>query len=138
MAKLYRDPQGGAFYDAFGGKLGEVEDIWFGDSFNRDAALNCCYATTDAASTAISADPATLSFTVKDCNWNPDALGVLKGEIGVYTPGTVDFVCNSDTSSVRDAIAELQKQIDELKAAPKAAQALRSALKTLQYKREVE
>ena len=44
MAKLYKNSNG-AFYDAFGGKLGTIEEIeeeWAGDTFNRDTTVAMC------------------------------------------------------------------------------------------------
>ncbi len=138
MAKLYRYEDGSAFYDAFGGTIGQVEEVEFrGDTFNRDA-LSCCIATADIAK-SISAEPATLSFTVKDCNWNSDALASLTG---ISDSNTVSCKTAADVNTVNDRFAELQKQIDELrdkvKVKVKVDSKLRNELHTLKYKREVE
>lgn len=147
MAKLYKTDNG-AFYDAFGGKIGEVEEVeveFGGDSFNR-STLTCSY---DTAS-AISAEPASLSFTVKNCDWNSDALEVLSGV--TYSKAdkcSNDFVCNGtikasdyciggSVDSLTNKLREMQEQIDELKSNYCATNKLCSALKTLQYKNEVE
>ena len=140
MAKMVRHPEGGAFYDAFGGKIGTVEDVWAGDTFTRDA-LNCCYiAATDSSidsditATAIAhADgTATLCSGTQVLGYNDN--GWLAADKA--TIGTIDI--KVDKSTFTDAIENLQAQIDALKAAPKATNKLRPALKTLQYKREVE
>ena len=139
MAKMYKYPEGGAFYDAFGGKIGEVEEIWAGDSFER-SALDCCYTTADTSNaiSAISAKPATLSFTVDNCNWNTDALATLaKGECIIGNSG-IEFKAVTDVDTVTDRFAELQKQIDELRDKIKVESKLRSELRTLKYTREVE
>lgn len=127
MAKLYRNPEGGGFYDAFGGKLGEVENIWCGDSFNRDSAI-CAY---DVAS-----------------NTTSDALVTARSLANATTP---NLYCSGNIQGVDLAIdgcdslsmelKKIQAQFDDLKKnfVPKtSAHDLRSALKTLQYKREVE
>lgn len=127
MAKLYRNPEGGAFYDAFGGKLGEVENIWCGDSFDRDSTI-CAYNVTDSAM--------------------DDKFIAAKGLANATTPnlycsGNIKGVdVNIDgCDSLSMELKKIQAQFDELKKnfVPKtSAHDLRSALKTLQYKREVE
>lgn len=133
MAKLYRHPEGGAFYDAFGGKIGEVEEVWVGDSFNRDTTY-CNY---------ISAtNSGELNFTAKNCNIIPDAfdspLYIAKGSVqeeeSILRVDDVYF----NTTSIKEKLCELQGQIDALKSACEAHNGIRAALKTLQYTREVE
>lgn len=141
MAKMVRHPEGGAFYDAFGGKIGTVEEVWAGDSFNRDA-LNCCY-TTAAGELAIDSSITAKAIAHADgtatlCS-GANVLGYNDNDwltTDKATIGTIDI--KVDKSTFTDAIANLQAQIDALKAAPKATNKLRPALKTLQYKREVE
>lgn len=117
------------YYDAFGGKIGEVEEVWAGDSFNRDTMD--CYYSTAGVSKGISTEPTTLSFTVNNCDWNADALASLTGT------NTVPFKVVADVDTVTDKFAELQKQIDELRDKIKVESKLRSELRTLRYVREV-
>ena len=129
MAKLYRNPEGGAFYDAFGGKLGEVENIWCGDSFDRDSTI-CAY---DVASNTMS-DAIVTARGLANANANMSNLycsGNIKG---------VDLAIDG-CDSLSMELKKIQAQFNELKKnfVPKTgAHDLRSALKTLQYKREVE
>ena len=145
MATIKKYNDGTVFYDAFGGKIGEtiVEKEWMGDSFNRDALM--CYATADCATSADST-AYTISSKSKGSNScsftatvDPSTFTSLKGDAG--TSGAI-FV---DTDSLRTAIDELQIRCDVLQAQIDAAKEratcttkLRSALKTLQYKSEVE
>ena len=140
MAKMVRHPEGGAFYDAFGGKIGTVEEVWAGDTFNRDA-LNCCYTTatdssigSDITAKAIAHADGTSTLTYGTANLMINDNGWLTADSGSI--GTIDI--KVDKSTFTDAIVNLQAQIDALKAAPKATNKLRPALKTLQYKREVK
>ena len=127
MAKLYRYPEGGAFYDAFGGKIGEIEEVWAGDSFNRDATI-CAY---DVATNTMS-----------------DAVVTAKG---LARANTGNLYCSSNIKdadvtidrcdSLSMELKKIQAQINDFKqnfVPKKDAHSLRSALKTLQYKREVE
>ena len=127
MAKLYRYPEGGGFYDAFGGKLGEVENIWCGDSFDRDSTA-CAYNVT-SSSTDDEFIIATGSANERTSN--------------LYCSGNIRGVdlAIDGCDSLSMELKKIQAQFDELKKnfVPKtSAHDLRSALKTLQYKREVE
>lgn len=127
MAKLYRNPEGGAFYDVFGGKLGEVENIWCGDSFDRDSTI-CAY---DVASNTMSDAIVTARGLASESTGNLCCSGNIKG---------VDVTING-YDSLSAELKRIQAQFDDLKKSfvPKtSAHDLRSALKTLQYKREVE
>lgn len=127
MAKLYRNPEGGGFYDAFGGKLGEVENIWCGDSFDRNATI-CAY---DVATNTMSDALVTARGLANESMGNLYCNGSIKG-VDVTIDG-----CDSLSAELK----KIQAQFDELKKnfVPKTgADDLRSALKTLQYKREVE
>ena len=112
MARLTRY-NGGAFYDAFGGKIGEVEEVWAGDSFDRDAA--CC-------NYVSAADSGELSFTVKS-------------DTDVFSPR---LAITTDSAYFNEKLCELQEQIDALKGTFKALKGIRAALKTLQYVREIK
>lgn len=126
-------------------KTGEA---WFGDSFDRSISLG----------------PGELSFTVNNCNINTDALSALTGYCdsdsytvasadcsiatdctgyavakGIQVDDNISIISSVDTLSNR--LNELSARIDDLKqnfVPKKDANKLRSALKTLQYKREVE
>lgn len=128
MAKLYRDPAGVTFYDAFGGKIGEVEEVWVGDSFDRNTAY-CNYVS--------AANSGELNMTVKNCNIIPDAfdspLSIAKGSVQAEEP-----ILRVDGATVKEKLCELQKQIDALKSTCEAHKGIRAALKTLQYTRELE
>jgi hypothetical protein len=101
MAKLYRDPQGGAF----GGKLGEVEDIWMGDSFNRGVEM--AYCTANASN-------------------------------NTYEKAVNNEVFSNKVDEMRSLIDKLSAEMQTLKQEKKVENQLRTKLKTLQYKREVE
>lgn len=45
MAKISSTLTNGQMYNEFGDKIGVYEEAFFGDSFNRSAAVNCCYVT---------------------------------------------------------------------------------------------
>ena len=45
MAKISTTLTNGQIYNEFGDKIGVCEEAFFGDSFNRSAAVNCCYVT---------------------------------------------------------------------------------------------
>ena len=121
-------------------------EAWFGDSFDRSIALG----------------PGELSFTVNNCAVNADALKELTGynDSGIYTI-TADCAKGLDSTayalascdningiagisavdSLTDRLDAVVAQVDALKqnfVPKKGAYELRSALKTLRYKREVE
>lgn len=117
-------------------------EAWFGDSFDRNIALG----------------PGELSFTVNNCAAT-DALKELTGynDSGTYTitadcaASTAYTLANCDNikgvvsinavDSLTDRLDAVVAQVDALKqnfVPKKGAYELRSALKTLRYKREVE
>lgn len=106
----------------------KTNEAYFGDSFNRDSTL-CSAANIHAT---VDDDVAT-----KAINWNYD---------GHYGINTLNELCNyaatmTDVETVSNKFDELQAQIDDLKKkleTRKEYSELRSALKTLHYKREVE
>ena len=131
------------YYDAFGGKISEVEEVWAGDSFNRNGLSYCCAVDdiSNATAKCIGAEPATLSFTVKDTNWNKDALDQIAYGKNVANNVTLcidDIQFNSEVDSIKGLLDKLQEQINELKATSKADNKLRVELRTLKYVREVE
>lgn len=123
-------------------KTGEA---WFGDSFDRSISLG----------------PGELSFTANNCSINTDALSALTGYCDKYTVASADCSIGTDCTgyaiakgiqcdnsisinavdTLSDRLNELSARIDDLKQnfmPKKGANKLRSALKTLQYTREVE
>lgn len=122
-------------------KNGEV--YFGGDVFERgipvvgelsyDAAIDNDY-TTSKCATLI--NPGTVSFTCANANYNEDILNCLTGYANNAVCTKADVSIDIDT--ITDRITQLQKQIDDLKKKPCAAQGLRSALKTLKYERELE
>lgn len=145
MATIKKYNDGTAFYDAFGGKIGEttVVEEWMGDSFNRDALM--CYATADCATSSAdtTAHKTINSKGSNTCSFiasiEPSNLVGLRG-----STGTSDAI-HIDVNLLRTAIDELQircdmlqAQIDEAKERATYTTKLRPALKTLQYKSEVE
>lgn len=127
------------------------ESAWFGDTFNRDAAL--CY--TVAASSDKDDDYTTsaiasvakgtnsycdggISYT--DTVGNIAAINNLGDKIGV---NSVDVRLSSSVDSLKDRLQEIQERLNALESkqdkAPKVARArLRLLLKTLNYEREVQ
>lgn len=147
MAKMYRYPEGGSFYDAFGGKLGEVEEIWAGDSFDRDATLSFCAdgMNYDAAIKRIVSQPQVIGVNeCGDVTFSCDLaskgdITVAKGVRGTNYYNDIDIT--SDVECLRNTIDRIEAQIGDLQrnfVPKKGANELRSALKTLHYKREVE
>lgn len=101
-------------------------DAYFADTFDRDA-LMCSYDS--------------LCGTTRG---SISGITVAKG-VNSHAEGDICYVNNfattSEVDTVSDKLKELQAQINVLKQnleKPKAADGLRLALKTLQYKREVE
>lgn len=129
MAKMYVDPGKMTFYDAFGGKQGEIDKVYM-DTFDRNSLSYCSCDTADMRDYA--------TFTAQNCDAiDISLLDKIKGDIGTFNGNaTVEFT--TDVEEFRKRIEHLQEQIDELKAAPKSADNLRSALKTLKYKHEIE
>ncbi len=144
MATIKKYNDGTVFYDAFGGKIGEttVEQEWMGDSFNRDALM--CYATADCATSADNTGYTIINGKGSDtCSFraavDSSNFASLMGDTGISSVMSVDI------DPLRTAIDELQIRCDMLQAQIDAAKEratcttkLRPALKTLQYKSEVE
>lgn len=133
MAKMYVDPGKMTFYDAFGGKQCEIEKVYM-DTFDRDGLSYCSCDTADAIKGGNSA-----TFTAQNCDIVDNyLLKKIKGEIGTFDANTATVTLMTSAEEFKESIKHLQEQIDELKAAPKSADKLRSALKTLRYKHEIE
>jgi len=115
----------------------KTNEAWFGDTFDR--ASICAYnsATTDAVN-GVSVTKGVDNNAVFTCtntnNWDNATLLVgNNGEIAYK-----DYAVKSDVDSICSQLKKLQEQIDELKVRSMVTSNLRSALKTLQYKREVK
>lgn len=113
---------------------------WYGgDSFNRDSAM-CSY---------VAPTQGELSFTV-DAACTKGALDSLSGTCDSFTLAygsnshAERVLCcdnikfNSSVDTVKDQLDEIKARIDALEQKLCTANSLRGALKTLQYKREVE
>lgn len=141
MATIKKYNDGTVFYDAFGGKIGEttVEKEWMGDTFNRDALM--CYATADCATSTDSTEYNVINS--KD-SYTCSVTGAIEpSTLAKLTGGAGPMYVTTD--ALRTAIDELQIRCDMLQAQIDAAKEratyttkLRPALKTLQYKSEVE
>ena len=145
---MYRHPEGGSFYDAFGGKIGEIEEVWAGDSFDRNATLSFCAdgMNYDAAIKSITSQPKVIGandcgeVTFCSCDFAPKGdLTIVKGANGTNYYNDINIT--SEVECLRDAIDKIEAQIGDLQrnyVPKKGANELRSALKTLHYKREIE
>ena len=120
----------------------KANEAYFGDTFNRDVTL---------CSGEIAYDVALDSdcSATKAINWNNNNTVTLTCSDAVISKETLDNLCgygnayaiNANIDTITDRFYELQAQINELKKkleTKKENSELRSALKTLSYKREVE
>lgn len=120
----------------------KTNEAWFGDTFNRDATL--CYATADGSnhemlvkSLAMSSPQIIDKDAYGEVTFTCD-LANMADSIG-YAIGKNASV--SQVESLSDKIRDIQAQINNLREkleTKKENSELRSALKTLHYKREVE
>ena len=119
----------------------KANEAYFGDTFDRSIAS--CSAEI-AYDTALDSD----CTSIKTINWNDSSVAMACNEAAI-SKGRLDSLCNCgnayatkiDVETVNNRFYELQAQIDELKKkleTKKENLELRSALKTLHYKREVE
>lgn len=125
-------------------------DAYFADTFDRDAlmcSMDCSIEADKAVSKSIPINSnGELSFTVNNISCY-DTLNELTGCVTAATGNSGSWTISCDNAAVSkvdivsDKLQDLQAQINALKEnleKPKVADGLRSALKTLQYKREVE
>lgn len=124
-------------------------DAYFADTFDRDAlmcSMDCAIEDDNAVLKSIKLGPSEFSFTVNNASYC-DALNELTGYATTTAGNTGNWTvsCNnavvSTVDTVSDKLKDLQAQINALKKnleKPKVTDGLRLALKTLQYKREVE
>lgn len=117
----------------------KTNEVWFGDSFNRDSVL--CSADI-AYDTALDSD----CTGIKAISWDSNSATLTCNNIAV-NQGILDsigyntYATKTDIDTVSDRFTDLQAQINDLKKkleTKKECSKLRSALKTLHYKREVE
>ena len=122
----------------------KANEAYFGDTFNRDATL-CSY-TIDGVDLSSDSNIATCSayiprgeMTYAKANAE-NAYTIAKGVNGISTMELCvdDLKVNEQFESITDKLKQLQVQIDALKKRQIITSELRSALKTLHYKREVE
>ena len=125
----------------------KTNEAWFGDTFDRNATL--CYATTDGSNYATNIKGIDLSNS-GDVTFTCDAFipsektytgyAVAKGQTGCHEVKICvdDIEVKGEFESITNKLHELQAQIDALKRRQMVTSELRSALKTLHYKREVE
>lgn len=117
----------------------KANEAYFGDTFNRDSAV-CSYAITDNDLKSI-----TGTVDLAYDGLSNTAYGLASASSGdLYCSGTIkanDYAIELVTNSLTTELKKIQMDIDELKKSmvPKKENSeLRSALKTLHYKREVE
>ena len=135
MAKMYRYPEGGSFYDAFGGKIGEVEEVWAGDSFDRGATLSFCAdgMNYDAAIRSIISQPKVMSAQdYGEVTFSCDSA------MGSNYTALKGVSITSSVDELKEKLEYLQEQIDSLKQSKTVVKGIREELKTLHYKREIE
>lgn len=126
----------------------KTNEAWFGDSFNRPYTVACYSAKGDEVmkgyikdcNLSLSAD----SATEVDCTFDL-ATGLSNTVYGTASTSGGDLCCSeaveAATVSLTTELKKIQAQIDDLKKnmVPKThVTQLRSALKTLSYKREIE
>lgn len=125
----------------------KTNEAWFGDTFDRDTTL-CSY-TTDGVGLSSNGSIAACNAYIpmgeltyaSGSNSNAESIfTVAKGTDGINSTKLCvdDLAINGKCESITDKLQQLQAQIDALKKRPIVISELRSALKTLHYKREVE
>lgn len=117
----------------------KANEAYFGDSFNRDSTV-CSYAIADNDLKSI-----TGTVDLAYDGLSNTAYGLASANnVDLYCSGTVkanDYAIELVTDSLTTELKKIQMDIDELKknmVPKKGVNELRSALKTLHYKREVE
>lgn len=115
----------------------KTNEAYFGDSFDR-SNMSTAYlnnATYDSAiATAIDKCAATANCSVSSLD---GLVNYVKADNGVSLKWD-EINTKADISTLQDQFNILQAQIDDLKKSYTTTTKLRLALKTLQYKREVE
>ena len=121
----------------------KTNEVWFGDTFARSSVTACCNAEL-AYDSAIGGD--TTCITGKEIKWDDNnsiafACSNQAALDGLCSYDNLYMATKADVDTVSDRLHSLQAQIDDLKKkleTKKENSELRSALKTLHYKREVE
>lgn len=113
----------------------KTNEAWFGDTFDRSSTV-ACYNTEEK-------HLCDGRISTCDLSYSPDSY--TKASITCDLANKVDTIVQNASvnpvESLSDKIKDIQAQIDDLKKnleTKKENSELRSALKTLQYKREVE
>lgn len=123
----------------------KTNEAWFGDTFDRDATL-CSY-TIDGVDLSSNSDFATcnayipmgeMTYASGSNSQAESAYTVAKGIYGINSVQSCVDSLEAKFEPITDKLKQLQAQIDSLKKRPVVTSELRSALKTLHYKREVE
>lgn len=123
----------------------KTNEAWFGDTFDRDSTL-CSYtidgvdSSSNSAITACNTDLLMngLTYASGSCGHAESAYAVAKSIDGMNSVKLCVDDLEIKFESITDKLKQLQAQIDGLKKRPVVTSELRSALKTLNYKREVE
>ena len=117
-------------------EIGYTEEAEFGgDTFDR-AISTCSYVPTSGSISAYakgSNSHAESAYTV--------AKGIAPTYDGLNCTAKItasDFSISNQVDSIKDCISDLQSRLSALEVLPKRGMGIRSALKTLQYKSEVE
>lgn len=123
----------------------KTNEAWFGDTFDRDATL-CSYTidgVNSSSNCAITACNTDLSMRGLTCasgssSHADSAYTVVKSVDGINSVKLCVDDLEIKFESITDKLKQLQAQMDAVKKRPIVTSELRSALKTLHYKREVE
>lgn len=113
----------------------KTNEAWFGDTFDRGITL--CNGEL-AYDTALNSDCTAIKAIGLD---NNNAVTLACNDMVVGKGSNYAISANANVDTMRDRFNELQAQIDDLKKKlenKKENSELRSALKTLHYRREVE
>jgi hypothetical protein len=110
---------------------GKTNEAYFGDSFDRSNAT-AAYLNNVTYDNAIAKGVTTVDTGI-EASFCEDSKWISAIKINGET-----YPIQTNISTLQDQFNMLQAQIDDLKKSYTATTKLRSALKTLQYKREVE
>ena len=111
-----------------------TNEIWFGgDTFNRNGTI--AFATEDGGT--VTAQCKGVDFG-KSGEATLSCSNVVFNDAAISKLCTNEYVISSQVDTLQSQLQQLQAQIEELKSHQVTTSSLRSTLKTLQYKREVE
>ena len=132
MAKLTKFNDGTVFYDVFGGKLGQGEIEYAGDTFNRDSVYACSDSTLSASNCALDS-----VLTI-----NTNGIAYAKASTDTYNSNLATLDCvtsiNNDVATINDELKVLKARIEELSQINIKTNNFRKGLKTLNYQKKVE